>query len=55
MAVYKGLSNHEIYVKRSGRIFRSFLSGKMTFSDFNREMKREGRLDIRVKAGKNES
>ena len=47
--VYKGLTAHEVYVKRSSRIFRSFFSGKMTFSDLNREMKREGRLDIKAK------
>ena len=46
MAVYKGLSNQEIYAKRSRRIARSFFSGKMTFSDLRREMKREGKFNI---------
>lgn len=46
MAVYKGLNHQEIYAKRSTRILKSFLSGKMTFSDLNREMKREGKFNI---------
>ena len=55
MAVYKGLNQQEIYAKRSSRMLRNFLSGKMTFSDLNREMKREGKLNIKVQGGKGDS
>lgn len=48
MAVYKGLIDRQIKQKRTIRLFRSYMKGRMTHRDLNREMKKEGKFDIRL-------